>query len=81
MHLASSITTGPCIGVFVQRRKAQRIAVCHRGRHHKYDLHIILVIVIIQETLETLRKLHRELEMEDAAEEPDEQVGALSLTV
>lgn len=27
-----------------------------------------------QETLETLRKLHRELEMEDAAEEPDEQV-------
>ena len=37
MHLASSITTGPCIGVFVQRRKAQRIAVCHRGRHNKYD--------------------------------------------
>ena len=40
-----------------------------------------MVIVIIQETLETLRKLHRELEMEDAAEEPDEQVGALALTV
>ena len=40
-----------------------------------------MVIAIIQETLETLRKLHRELEMEDAAEEPEEQVGALPLTV
>ena len=40
-----------------------------------------MVIAIIQETLETLRKLHRELEMEDAAEEPEEQVGALALTV
>ena len=37
MHLASYITTGPCIGIFVQRRKAHRIAVCHRGRRHKYD--------------------------------------------
>ena len=29
---------------------------------------------ITQETLDTLRSLHRELELEDAAEEPEEQV-------
>ena len=29
-----------------------------------------------QETLDTLRSLHRELELEDAAEEPEEQVSS-----
>ena len=50
------------------------IMIKKKGRKILLIIKIIIIIKKTQETLDTLRSLHRELELEDAAEEPEEQV-------